>query len=401
MTVQRFDYVIVGGGLAGASAIDGIRERDPHGSILLVGEEDNLPYDRPPLSKKLWFGKMKLEQVFLHPKDYYSRQAVTMALGSKVTQVDPKARRLTALTGAAYQYGKLLLATGSTPRILPIPGGNLPDILYYRGLNNYIQLRSKATPGASAVVVGGGFIGSEIAAALKMNQVNVTMIFPSRYLCDRVFPDYFGLAVQEDFKQRGIKILDADAPVSFRQQDAKFITQTRNGRQLESDILIVGVGVEPEINLADAAGLAMDHGIAVDEYLQTSDPDIYAAGDNARFPYGVLGKRMRLEHWDNALNQGKYAGRNMAGAKEPFTYMPYFFSDLFDLGYEATGDVSAEHETFADWQTKNAKGVIYYLKDRKVRGIMLVNVWERVEAAREIIRQQENVTPEKLRGRIK
>ena len=166
-------------------------------------------------------------------------------------------------------------------------------------------------------------------------------------------------------------------------------------------MVIVGIGIAPYLDLARNAGLQTANGIIVDEYLQTSLPDIYAAGDNAFFPYQALGKQTRIEHWDNALNQGKWAGRNMADAREPFTYMPYFFSDLFEFGYEAVGEVDARLETFADWQKENDTGVIYYLKDGKVKGAMMCNVWEKVEAARTLIRKGETMTPEKLRGAIR
>ena len=165
--------------------------------------------------------------------------------------------------------------------------------------------------------------------------------------------------------------------------------------------MIVGVGVIPEMELAKSGGLEVGNGIVVNEYLETSSPDIYAAGDNAFFPYRALGQPMRIEHWDNALNQGKWAGRNMAGAHEPFTYQPYFFSDLFEFGYEATGEVDSRLETFADWQKENDTGVIYYLRDGKVRGVMMCNVWDKVETARELIRKGERMTPEKLRGLIR
>ena len=169
---------------------------------------------------------------------------------------------------------------------------------------------------------------------------------------------------------------------------------------MESDIVIVGIGITPEVGVAERAGLKTGNGIVVNEYLQSSDSNIYAAGDNAFFPYQVLGEKMRIEHWDNAVNQGKWAGRNMAGANEPFTYMPYFFSDLFEFGYEAVGEVDSRLETFADWKKENDTGIIYYLKDNKVRGVMMCNVWGKVDAARELIRKQKKLPPEKIRGAI-
>lgn len=396
-----YDYVIVGGGLAGASAVLGIRERDVAGKILLVGEENHLPYDRPPLSKKLWFGKQKVEDIFLHDRAFYDQHAVTLTLGAKAAQLDPDAKTLITAHGETYGYGKLLLATGCKPRTLTIPGGDLQGICYYRSLDDYLCTRDVAAEGKSAVVVGGGFIGSELAAALNINKLHVTMIFPSELLCDRVLPDYLGRAVQKRYAEKGVRILASDKPVSFSKSGSSFITRTEKGEAIESDIVIVGVGVIPEMELAKSGGLEVGNGIVVNEYLETSRPDIYAAGDNAFFPYRALGQPMRIEHWDHALNQGKWAGRNMAGAHEPFIYQPYFFSDLFEFGYEATGEVDSRLETFADWQKENDTGVIYYLREGMVRGVMMCNVWDKVETARELIRKGERMTPEKLSGLIR
>ncbi len=397
---QVYDYVIVGGGLAGASAVQGIREIDTAGRLLLIGEEEHLPYDRPPLSKKLWLGTKRVEDIFLHDRSFYEQHTVTLALNEKAVQLDPQARTL-ATTGGTYGYRKLLLATGCKPRHLNIPGGDLEGICYFRSLDDYLHLRGEAAAGKSAVVVGGGFIGSELAAALNINKLDVTMIFPGETLCDRVFPDYLGRAVQRRYVEKGVTVMASDKPVSFSKEGGKFVTRTARGATVMSDIVIVGVGAEPESGLAASGGLEVGNGIIVNEYLEASRPDIYAAGDNARFPYSALGMPMRIEHWDHALNQGKCAGRNMAGAREPYRYQPYFFSDLFEFGYEATGEVDAALETFADWQKDNDTGVIYYLREGKVRGVMLCNVWDKVETARELIRRGETLAPAALRGRIR
>ncbi len=395
-----YDYVIVGGGLAGASAVLGIRELDPSGKILLAGEEIHLPYDRPPLSKKLWFGKQKVEDIFLHDRGFYDTHGVTLALDTRAVRLDPDAKSLTSRDGVTWGYGRLLLATGCKPRRLEIPGGDLDGICYFRNLDDFLRIHGQAAEGKSAVVIGGGFIGSELAAALNICKLNVTMIFPSALVCDRVFPDYLARAVAQRFREKGVRILAQDKPVSFGKDGAKFITQTEKGERIASDIVIVGVGVVPDVELARSGGLEVGNGIVVNEFLETSRAGVYAAGDNAFFPYPALGMSTRIEHWDHALNQGKAAGRNMAGAREPFTYQPYFFSDLFEFGYEATGEVDSRLETVADWQEENETGVIYYLRDGKVRGVMMCNVWDKVEQARALIRKGERMTPEKLRGLI-
>jgi 3-phenylpropionate/trans-cinnamate dioxygenase ferredoxin reductase component len=400
MVDQKYTYVIVGGGLAGASAVEGIRERDKIGSILLISTEKHLPYDRPPLSKKLWLGKKKVEDIFLHDRAFYDRSGVTLALDTEVTALDAHQKAVTTNNKTQFRFQKILLATGGAPRTLPIPGGDLEGICYYRTLDHYLRLRGEAAAGKTAVVIGGGFIGSEIAAALHSNKVDVTMIFPDSYLVNRVFPEPLGRALTDQYRSRGIQVLAGEKPASFQKKGAAFLTRTGSGREIESDMVVVGIGIAPALELPRKAGLQTANGVIVDEYLQASLTDVYAAGDIAFFPYQALGKQTRVEHWDNALNQGKWAGRNMAGAREPYTYMPYFFSDLFEFGYEAVGDVNSDLETFADWKKENDAGVIYYLRDSKVRGAMMCNVWDKVEAARALIRKGEQVTKESLRGLI-
>jgi NAD(P)H-nitrite reductase large subunit len=397
---QRYRYVIVGSQLSGASAADGVREMDQEGAILLIGREQHLPYDRPPLSKSLWLGKKTVEEITLHDAEHYEDHSIELLAGREVVGIDPDAKTIADTRGTSYEYEKLLLATGGQPRRLDAPGANLPLLSYYRSLDDYQHIRGRATEGASAAVVGGGFIGSEMAAALHSNGVEVTMVFDGPYLCDRVFPEGLGRAVQADYERRGVAIHCGDRPASFDQQGDRVRVRTQRGAEVLADFVIVGIGIIPETRLAEAAGLTVERGIVVDEQLRTSRPDIYSAGDVAAFPYSALDRRMRIEHWDHAVNQGKHVGRNMAGAGEPYDYMPYFFSDLFDFGYEAVGEVSAELSVVADWQEENATGVLYYLADDRVRGVMMCNVWDKVEDARALIREQRQVSAEELRGRI-
>jgi len=400
MAESSYKYIIVGAGLAGASAVEGIREKDTTGSILLVGTEDALPYNRPPLTKGLWSGDEKVEDVFIHDEAFFKDHGVEVLRSSPVERIDPAGKSIQLAAGASYSYGSLLLATGGAPRRLNITGANARGIFYYRTLADYEAIRAEATEGKTAVVIGGGFIGSEIAAALTNAGVQVTIVFPDPYLVQRVFPKDLGRAITKVYEEKGVTVITDDSPASIERQGNGFLTGTNGGRWLESDILVVGIGIVPGTELAEAAGLDVENGITVNERLQTSDPNIYAAGDNANFPYAALRKRMRVEHWDNALNQGKQAGRNMAGAREPYAYMPFFFSDLFEFGYEAVGEVDSRLNTFADWQEEFKTGVVYYLKDHRVRGAMMCNVWDKVDDARALIRADKPVTPDDLRGRI-
>jgi 3-phenylpropionate/trans-cinnamate dioxygenase ferredoxin reductase subunit len=394
--VKTYKYVIVGAGLAGGSAVTGIRQLDNSGSILLLGREAYLPYHRPPLTKGLWFGKKKLEDIFFKPGDFYSQNNVEVRTSTEVTGIDAKRRQVSLGGGESFGYEKLLIATGGSPRRLNVPGGELDGISYFRHLDDYHALRRRVGAGKSALVIGTGFIGSEIAAALNVNNAEVTVLQKEGYLVSRVFPKELGEAVQEEFVRRGVRFWKNDSAMRIESTGPKFITYTQNGRKIETDAVVVGIGIEPETSLASAAGIAVENGVVVNELLETSVPGIYAAGDNAMFPYTVLGRKMRIEHWDHALNQGHYAGMNMAGGRETYSYMPYFFSDLFEFGYEAVGMVDSRLETVARWQEKNNKGVIYYCEGGIIVGAMMCNVWEKVDAARELIKKRQAISKGEL-----
>ena len=392
MNERKYSYVIVGGGLAGASAAEGVREIDKNGPVLIIGEEPSAPYHRPPLTKGLWTGKKKAEDIFVWKDDSLSHLNIEMKLGTKVVSVNPDAKTVTDGAGGTYGFGKLLLATGGTPKRLPVPGGGLSIVSYYRYFEDYVRMRERVQEGKSAIIIGGGFIGTEIAAALSLKNLKITMLFPEDRPCFKVFPDYLGRQILKMYRERGITILTKDTPVRIEKTNNACRVLTKNGLTLSADICIAGIGISPETGLAQSARLATADGIVVNSFLQTSHPDIYAAGDNAAYPEKTLEKTMRYEHWDNALNQGKQAGRNMAGAQEQYTYMPYFFSDLFDFGYEAVGEIDSRLDTRPEWKEENVKGIVYYLKENKIRGVLLCNVWDKVGAARTAIKNNEPVS---------
>jgi NADPH-dependent 2,4-dienoyl-CoA reductase/sulfur reductase-like enzyme len=400
MSVLNYRYIIVGAGLTGVSAVEGLREIDPDGPVLLLGHEKYLPYDRPPLSKKLWFGQKTVEEIAIHPEEWYLEQGVEAIPHVEIVSLDPAAQRVTTAGGRAYTYDKLLLATGGKPRRLTIPGGDLEGLYYYRYLDDYLRLRAQIGEGSLVTVIGGGFIGSEMAAALSLAGAEVTLIYPGPHLVDRVFPAGLARSLEEIYRARGVRVLQGEIAVALERQGEKYITTTDTREHVVADAVVIGIGITPTTTLASAAGLAVDNGITVNEYAQTSHPDLYAAGDVAKFPYTALASTTRIEHWDHAINHGKYAGRNLAGAGQPYDYMPYFFSDLFEFGYEAVGAVDARLETFADWQEENVTGVIYYLSDGRVRGAMMCNVWDQVPAARELIQTGRRVTEADLHGAI-
>jgi 3-phenylpropionate/trans-cinnamate dioxygenase ferredoxin reductase subunit len=398
---MKYHYGIIGGGLAAASAISGIRERDTVNSILLVGKEKFPPYNRPPLSKSLWTGKKKVDEIFYRNDSFYAENGVTLKMGTEITGLDVNTKTMTAATGETYSFEKLLIATGGEPNKLTIPGASENGVWYYRNLDHYLSLAPLCVEGASAIVIGGGFIGTEMAAALSMKKVKVTMIFPESRPCQTIFPEDLGRSVLALFQHRGIEMVVQDKPAAIKKTGSIYRVQCESGKCFDGHCIVAGLGITPSDSVAEKAGLMVNKGISVNSLLQTSHPDVFSAGDTTSFPQTWTGIKARLEHWDNAVNQGKTAGKNMAGAHEMYTYMPYFFSDLFELGYEAVGQVDSRLETICDWQEENSKGVVYYMKDKKVKGALLCNIWDKVENARELIKSGLPASPNSLKNAIR
>ncbi|HEY3203378.1 MAG TPA: FAD/NAD(P)-binding oxidoreductase [Thermoanaerobaculia bacterium] len=389
--MPHHQYLIVGGGMAADAAVRGIREVDSGGSIGLIGEETAPPYKRPPLTKALWKGD-PVESIWLGSE----KLGVEVHLGRRVEALDLRGKAVVVGGETFSTFDKLLLATGGTPRRLAFGDG----FIYYRWFTDYERLRALTERAQSFAVVGGGFIGSEIAAALAMNQREVTMFFPDETIGPRVFPKSLGRFVNGYYRDKGVKLLAGESVVGAEKKDGRTALQIKSGAESRFDGVIVGIGIQPNGDLAAKAGLAVENGVVVNELLQTDHPDVYAAGDVANFFNPALGSRLRVEHEDNALTMGRIAGRNMAGEKEPYRHLPFFYSDLFELGYEAVGDVDARLQTVEDWKEPNREGCVYYLRDGRVRGVLLWNVWNQVDAARDLIGQPGPFRPEDLKGRL-
>jgi NADPH-dependent 2,4-dienoyl-CoA reductase/sulfur reductase-like enzyme len=389
--MKHYKYLIIGGGLAGDAATRGIRELDAEGSIGLISMEPNPPYMRPNLSKGLWKGR-PVEKIWRK-----TEERAELNLGRKVTALDPQKKTVQDDQGAEYTYDKLLLATGGSPIHLPLSAG---DIIYFRSFEDYQHLRALADTKEHFVVIGGGFIGSEIAAALTMVGKKVTMIFLEDAIGSLVFPSDLTHFLNEYYHGKGVEVITNDSVASVTKEDGRLIVRTGSGRAIETDGIVAGIGIRPNIELAQAIGLKIDNGIVVNERLETSLPDIYAAGDTVNFFHAGLGKRVRVEHEDNAVFMGKLAGQNMAGASEAYTHIPMFYSDLFELGYEAVGATSSKMEIISDWQEPFQKGVIYYLEAGRVRGVILWNVWKKVDAARALMLEPGPFKAEDLKGKI-
>jgi NADPH-dependent 2,4-dienoyl-CoA reductase/sulfur reductase-like enzyme len=368
-------YLIVGGGMTGDAAVKGIREHDGDGSIVLVGAELHPPYARPPLSKKLWSGSDEAK-IWRGTAE----AGADLRLGRRIVALDVGAQTAADDMGETYAWEKVLLATGSRPRTIPGAEG----IVYFRTLDDYRAVRERVREDARAVVVGGGFIGSELAAALAMNGCRVTMVFPEGGIVSRVLPEELSAYVTGLYREHGVEVLSGETVAETT--DGRVTTSS--GQTLEADVVIAGLGVVPDADLAAAASLTVDNGIVVDELGRVDGrDDVFAAGDVASFPIAALGRRFRVEHEDHANSHGRAVGANMAGANVAYDHLPFFYSDMFDLGYEAVGEVDSRLETVETWEEPNQKGTIAYLDaDRRPRGFLYWNVWDNVDHGRELIR---------------
>lgn len=375
--MTQYRYLIVGGGMTADAAAHAIREIDSSGSLGIISAEPHPPYNRPPLSKGLWKGDP--ESNVWRGTD---KLGADLRLGRRVAAINPAKKTVTDDRGNTSTYEKLLLATGGTPRRLPMQTG---QIIYYRTFDDYQRLRALADEKLRFVVLGGGFIGSEVAAALRIVGRDVTMIVPEDGIGARVYPADLSKFLVDYYREQGVEVRTGEGLAGLQQSAGKVVVRTTQGHEVPTDVIVAGLGIQPNVELAEQAGLRVENGIVVDELLRTSAPDIYAAGDVANFFNPPLGTRLRVEHEDNANAMGAAAGRSMAGKGTPYTHLPFFYSDLFALGYEAVGELDPRLEVDAVWKEKFREGVIYYLKDGKVRGVLLWNTWGQVDNARGII----------------
>jgi NADPH-dependent 2,4-dienoyl-CoA reductase/sulfur reductase-like enzyme len=390
--MKHYKYLIIGGGLAGDAATRGIRELDADGSIGLISAEPDAPYMRPNLSKGLWKGR-PIEKIWRR-----TEERAELNLGRKVTRLDPQKKSVQDDKGDEYTYHKLLLATGGSPIHLPFGDGN---IIYYRSFQHYLRLRKMADEREHFVVIGGGFIGSEMAAALTIVGKKVTMIFLEDAIGGLVFPSDLAHYLNDFYREKGVEVIANDSVASVQKEGERVVVQTGSGRRIETDGVVAGIGIRPNVALAQDAGLKVENGIVVNERLETSEPDIYAVGDAVNFFHSALGKRVRVEHEDNAVFMGKLAGQNMAGGSETYTHTPMFYSDLFEFGYEAVGEMSSKMETILDWQEEPfKKGVVYYLNEGRVRGVLLWNVWKQLENARALLTEAGPFKATDLKGKL-
>jgi 3-phenylpropionate/trans-cinnamate dioxygenase ferredoxin reductase subunit len=390
--MNEFTYIIIGGGLAADAAAKGIRERDSENSIAIFTSEADPPYTRPALSKKLWLGK-PIEKIWRNT----SELGVDIFLNATIKSINPGLSQISTNKENTYKYSKLFLATGGRPRKLE---PSIPSVIYFRDLSDYRQLRTLVDQRKSITIIGGGFIGSELAAALVQNNVSVSMVFPELGICSRIFPSSISDQINQIFSTKGVNVLSQTTITKIipSQKGLSVAIKQNNGTSLKitSDAVVAGIGLLPNTDLAEDAGLLVENGIKVNEYLQTSNSNIYAGGDVANYFDFSLKTNRRVEHEDNAIMMGLTAGHNMTGEEEKYTHLPYFYSDLFNIGYEAVGDLDSRLDVFIDWEIPFEKGILYYLNNKIIRGILFWNIWGKLDQARFVITEGKSYTDKEL-----
>jgi 3-phenylpropionate/trans-cinnamate dioxygenase ferredoxin reductase component len=390
-------YVIVGAGLAGAKAAETLRAEGFDGPVVLLGDEDEPPYERPPLSKGYLLGKEERDSALVHPSDWYGEQGVDLRLGTPVTALHPDEHEVELAGGERLRYVKLLLATGSVVRTLDVPGGDTPFTL--RRLPDADRIRAALTPRAQVVVVGAGWIGLEVTAAACEHGADVTLVEADPQPLHRVLGDEMGQVFADLHREHGV---DLRLGTGVREVTVQGSQPTgvvlADGTELPADAVVVGVGIRPDTRLAEEAGLAVDDGVLVDESLRTSDPDIYAAGDVARAYHPLLDQRIRVEHWANALNGGPAAARAMLGQEVRYDRIPYFYSDQYDLGMEYSGwaPPGSYDSVVIRGDLAGREFIAFWLAGGRVLAGMNVNVWDVTDPIQALVRRGTPVDPTRL-----
>lgn len=388
-------YVVVGGGQAGAKAVEGMREAGYDGPITLLAAEKELPYERPDLSKAFLKGEKEFAELHVHDQAWYDEHRVTVRTGSRVVAIDRAAHQVELDGGERLGYTKLLLATGSTLRRLRIEGGDLDGIHYLRTVNNSRRLREALVEGARVVVVGAGWIGLEGAAVARQRGATVTVVEPAPTPLFGPLGQEIGERFAALHRAHGVEVRTGTGVEGFEGEGAVTGVRLEGGEVLPADVVLVGVGIRPDTRLAEEAGLEVDNGVLVDEFLRTSDPDVYAAGDVANARNELLGRQLRVEHWANANDQGLAAGRSMAGKGEPWAATPFFFSDQYETGMEYRGlPVDGYDQVVV--REQDGGYLAFWLKDGRVQAGANVDLWDDGEAIEALVRAKAQVDPARL-----
>jgi 3-phenylpropionate/trans-cinnamate dioxygenase ferredoxin reductase subunit len=396
MTAQE-PFVIVGAGLAGAKAAETLRAEGFDGPVVLVGEERELPYERPPLSKGYLLGAAERASAQVHDAGWYTAHDIDLRTGVRATSLDAAAHRVRLDTGEALPYAKLLLATGSSARHLPVPGAELAGIHYLRTLPDSDRLRGELTGGGRRVViVGAGWIGLEVAAAARTHGNEVTVVEPLPTPLHAVLGSAMGQVFARLHRHRGVDVLTGIGVQAFRGSGSVSAVTLADGGEAPADLVVVGIGAVPNTGLAEAAGLDVDHGVVTDAALRTSAPDVFAAGDVASSFHPLYGRHVRVEHWANALNAGPAAARSMLGQEVVHDRVPYFFTDQYDLGMEYSGLGSPDDDVVCRGDVEKGEFIAFWLRDGRVTAGMNVNVWDVTGPIQALIRSGREIPVDQL-----
>jgi 3-phenylpropionate/trans-cinnamate dioxygenase ferredoxin reductase subunit len=391
-------FVIVGGGLAGAKAAETLRAEGFDGRVVLVAGEEELPYERPPLSKDYLLGKADRESPQVHPLDWYGEQRVELRTGVRATQLDAAGHRLALDTGEELAYAKLLLATGSSARRIPVPGAELDGVRYLRTFADSDRLLSDfAGGGKRVVIIGAGWIGLEVAAAARHHGNEVTIVEPQPTPLHAVLGAEMGNVFARLHRAHGVDLLFDTVVREFRGSGGRVESvATDSHAGLAADVVVVGVGAIPNVELAAAAGLDVDNGIVTDHALRTSAPDVFAAGDVASSFHPLYGRYVRVEHWANALNAGPAAARSMLGQAVSYDRVPYFYTDQYDLGMEYSGLGGPADTVVCRGNPEDGEFIAFWTSDGRVTAGMNVNVWDVTEPIQQLIRSRRRVQAARL-----
>ncbi|SCF41642.1 3-phenylpropionate/trans-cinnamate dioxygenase ferredoxin reductase subunit [Micromonospora purpureochromogenes] len=397
MTQQR-PFVIVGAGLAGARAAQTLREEGFDGRIVLFGEETERPYERPALSKGLLLRTSERDSVYVHDAGWYVDHDVDLRTGTRVTALDRRSRQVTVADGQRFHYDRLLLATGSRARTLPVPGAHLDGVLRLRTLADSDRISEALVDGANVVIVGAGWIGLEVAAAARTRGATVTVVETADLPLQNVLGDQLATVFADLHRAHGVTFHFGTQVHEFQGSNRVSAVLLADGTVLPADLVVVGVGVQPNTELAEQAGLAVDNGVLVDDTLRTSDPDIWAAGDLANAQHPMLGTRVRVEHWANALHSGPAAARGMLGQAVSYDRLPYFYTDQYELGMEYTGHAppGSYDRIVVRGELTSGEFIAFWTAQGRVLAGMNVNVWEVTGPIGELIRSRQPVDLDRL-----